>query len=118
MEIQIKRVYSEPSASDGYRVLVDRLWPRGLSKERAGLDEWAKEIAPSTELRKWFHKDRSRWSEFRKRYLRELADHREELRALKVRTKDGTLTLLYASADPGHNHAEVIAEYLNMLKKG
>jgi len=116
MPIRLKRIYDKPENSDGCRVLVDRVWPRGVSKEEAKLDEWLKEIAPSAELRKWFHEDRSRWSEFRKRYLTELKAHRETLGNLAERAKKETVTLLFASSDEEHNNAVVVKQYLEMLK--
>ncbi len=115
MTISLKRVYDAPAAEDGYRVLVDRLWPRGFTKERAQLDEWAKEIAPSNELRKWIHADMSKWAEFRKKYFKELAAHDAELRGLLKRSRHGRVTLLYAAADSQRNHALVLAEYLQSL---
>ncbi len=115
MHIKLKRVYEKPEKSDGYRVLVDRLWPRGLTKEKAKLNEWAKEIAPSNELRKWFHTDRTRTAEFRKKYLAELKSQSVKVRELAARAKTGQVTLLYASNDPNYNHAMVLAEHLNKL---
>ncbi len=115
MSIVLKRIYEVPSADDGYRILVDRLWPRGISKEKAQLDEWDKEITPSDELRKWFHADRSQWAEFRKRYLAELKKHRDKLRPLAERAIKGRVTLLFAAADSERNHATVLKQYLTML---
>jgi uncharacterized protein YeaO (DUF488 family) len=111
-------VYDEPSSRDGYRVLVDRLWPRGLSKARARLDDWLKAAAPSDDLRKWFHRDRSRWSEFRKRYLKELKEHREELRPLAQMAGTRRVTLLFSSTDSERNNAAVLREYLRRLGTG
>jgi uncharacterized protein YeaO (DUF488 family) len=113
--IATRRVYDAPSARDGRRVLVDRLWPRGLSKEAARLDEWARDAAPSDELRRWFHADPSRWGEFRRRYLAELKAHREALRPLAERARRGRVTLLYARSAAERNHATVLAEYLRRL---
>ncbi len=115
MGIELKRIYEQPDPADGYRVLVDRLWPRGMTKEKAQIDEWAKDIAPSNELRKWFHADRSKWTEFKRKYLAELKEHDDKLRGLAARGKKGQLTLLYASADPERNHAIVLAERLGKL---
>jgi uncharacterized protein YeaO (DUF488 family) len=115
MAIRLKRIYEQPDPSDGYRVLVDRLWPRGMTKEKAQIDEWARDIAPSNELRKWFHADRSEWTEFKRKYLVELKDHEEKLRDLAARGKEGQLTLLYGSTDPERNHAIVLAEDLKKL---
>lgn len=117
MQVTLKRVYDDPASSDGYRVLVDRLWPRGISKKQARVDEWVKEIAPSEELRKWFDHERERWAEFRRRYLTELKGHRTELEDLLARAKGGKLTLVFAARDEKHNQAEVIRQYLNLLEK-
>lgn len=110
MAIHIKRVYDQPAASDGYRVLVDRLWPRGLTKERAALDRWLKEIAPSTDLRKWFH-ETGDYDAFAARYRAELAGNPgavAELRAIVAEHSD--VTLLYSTHDESHNHAEIIRQ--------
>lgn len=115
MPIALKRVYDEPSANDGYRVLVDRLWPRGVTKERAMLDEWPKEITPSDELRKWIHVDPTQWSEFKKRYHAELKPHKAELLALAKRAKKGKVTLLTAAKEMDKNHATVLKAYLEKL---
>lgn len=115
MAIALKRVYDPPDQADGYRVLVDRLWPRGLTKEKAALDEWAKEIAPSNDLRKWFHADRSKWAEFKRKYLAELAGQQERLGQLLAAAGRKRLTLLYASSDAEKNHAIVLMEYLKTL---
>lgn len=110
MKIHIKRVYEQPSKDDGRRILVDRLWPRGLSKEKAGVDLWLKEIAPSTELRKWFGHDPGRWEEFKERYLAELKGNREQIQLLKQELDKGIVTLVYAAKDEEHNQAVVIQE--------
>jgi len=116
-DVQIKRIYDEPARSDGHRVLVDRLWPRGITKERAHLDEWAKDVAPSTELRKWFSHDPKRMAEFRTRYLHELHAARPlELTALAKESEKGRVTLLYAAHDPKINHAIVLKEAIDTLK--
>ena len=115
MTLKLKRIYEKPEKSDGYRILVDRLWPRGLTKEKANLDEWSKDIAPSNELRKWFHSDRTKEVEFKKKYIAELKGQKEQLKLLSARAKKEKVTLLYASSDPNHNHATVIAEYLKKL---
>jgi uncharacterized protein YeaO (DUF488 family) len=112
MGIQVKRVYDAPATSDGYRVLIDRLWPRGVTKDRAHLDEWARELAPSTELRRWFGHDPSRFEEFRRRYTKELAAHADKLSELRSRARRGTLTVVYSARDTQHNDAVVIAEIL------
>jgi uncharacterized protein YeaO (DUF488 family) len=111
--IRIKRVYDPPARGDGFRVLVDRLWPRGLKKDAAPLDAWAKEIAPSGELRKWFGHDPQRWKEFRARYKAELRDHEPELEGLRHRATQRPVTLLCAAQDPEHNHAIVLKEVLD-----
>jgi uncharacterized protein YeaO (DUF488 family) len=109
---KLKRVYEEPSPQDGCRVLVERLWPRGLSKERAALDLWLKEVAPSAALRKWFGHDPARWVEFRKRYLQELKTKGNEIRLLKQKEKKGAVTLLFAARDLQHNGALVLSTLL------
>jgi uncharacterized protein YeaO (DUF488 family) len=110
--IEIKRIYAEPSSEDGTRILVDRLWPRGVSKEKARLDLWLKDIAPSTELRKWFSHDPSKWTEFQARYRRELQSKDEMLLDLKKWAAKGRLTLLYGAKDNMHNEAVVLQELL------
>jgi uncharacterized protein YeaO (DUF488 family) len=112
MQVSIKRVYEEPAVNDGKRILVDRLWPRGVSKEMAKLDLWLKDIAPSTELRKWFDHDPKKWAEFRKRYRAELKKNIEAVSQLKKIAKEGNITLLYGARDKKHNEAAVIMEYL------
>ncbi|HEX4788928.1 MAG TPA: DUF488 family protein [Actinospica sp.] len=112
---RLKRVYEPASADDGARILVDRLWPRGVSKERAELDEWAKELSPSNDLRKWFHADREeRFPEFARRYAAELAtpEQRERLAELRERAESGTVTLLTGAADPAHSHLAVLLDEL------
>jgi len=111
-DIQIKRVYEQPAPTDGYRVLVDRIWPRGLSKEQAALDQWARDLAPSTALRKWFAHDPARWQEFQKRYRAELADRTHELDELLRRARKGRLTLVYGARDTSHNQAQVLKQIL------
>ena len=110
--IHTKRIYDLPSVDDGKRILVDRLWPRGLSKEAAEIDEWLKEIAPSDELRKWFGHDPARWQEFRNKYKDELHANRELIARLKIESKGKTVTLLYAAKDIEHNNAIVLKEVL------
>lgn len=114
MTIEIKRVYEAPAPDDGYRVLVDRLWPRGLTRDAVRLDEWARELAPSTDLRKWFGHDPARWPEFRTRYLAELRSGGApaKLAELVARSRSGRVTLLYAARDVTHNEARVLAEEL------
>jgi uncharacterized protein YeaO (DUF488 family) len=111
-DIRIKRAYEPPDKDDGVRVLVDRLWPRGLRKERAAVTLWLKEVAPSTELRKWFGHDPARWTEFNRRYRAELAHNDEAVARLAELAVRGPLTLLYAAHDTEHNHALVLIDYL------
>ncbi len=111
--ITIKRIYDPYEKSDGYRVLVDRLWPRGVRKADAHIDLWLKDIGPSNELRKWFGHDEERWDEFKKRYTKELTDKKDLLKELQnLHKKQKKLTLLYAAKDEEHNNAVVIAEIL------
>ena len=112
MTIQLKRVYEEPSPADGFRILVDRLWPRGLSKEKACVDLWLKEVAPSDELRKWFGHDPDRWPEFRKRYRDELKHNPDPMKLLKQAVAKGHATLVYGARDTEHNQAVVLHELL------
>ena len=112
MDVRLKRAYDPAEPRDGYRVLVDRLWPRGVSKERARLDEWARELAPSAELRTWFGHDPERFAEFERRYRAELTAHEEKLDELRCRAREGTLTLVYGARDEVHNDAVVLAELL------
>jgi uncharacterized protein YeaO (DUF488 family) len=111
-EIRIKRVYDEPSQDDGKRILVDRLWPRGLTKEKAKVDLWMKEVAPSNELRKWFAHDPEKWPEFKRRYVEELKTQSEPLAQLRQETSHGAVTLLYGAKDEEHNEAVVLLELL------
>jgi uncharacterized protein YeaO (DUF488 family) len=112
VDIQLKRAYEPIAPSDGYRVLVDRLWPRGVSKEQARLDGWEKELAPSAELREWFGHEPTRFAEFRRRYIEELRDDRPRLAALRRRARAGRLTLVYAARDEDHNDAVVLLDVL------
>jgi uncharacterized protein YeaO (DUF488 family) len=108
----VKRVYDDPAPADGYRVLVDRLWPRGVTKERAALDLWAKDAAPSTELRTWFHAHPDRFAEFADRYRAELAANPAIGRLRDLAREHPTVTLLYSVRDADHNHARVLADHL------
>jgi uncharacterized protein YeaO (DUF488 family) len=110
--IAIKRVYDAPDKSDGFRVLVDRVWPRGVSKEKAAVDLWMKEVGPSTQLRQWFGHDPARWDEFRKRYRDELKEKRDLLDQLRAHAAKGRLTLVYSAKDEAHNQAVVLREVL------
>jgi uncharacterized protein YeaO (DUF488 family) len=113
--VRIKRVYEAPDAADGARVLVDRIWPRGLRKADAALDCWLKEIAPSPRLRQWFGHDPERFAEFARLYRAELADNPDEVTKLEDLVRQGPMTLLYAAHDETHNHAVVLAEYIRGL---
>jgi uncharacterized protein YeaO (DUF488 family) len=110
--VKLKRAYEAPSAADGTRVLVDRLWPRGIKKVDAKIDHWSKELAPSTELRKWFGHDPTRWQEFRKRYSVELRQHSDEINRLRDFARAGPITLVYAAHDEIHNDAVVLRDIL------
>ena len=110
--INIKRVYDDKSKSDGYRVFIDRLWPRGVKKEDAHFDEWLKNLAPSTELRKWFDHDPEKFDDFKKRYKKELEEHKEELDKLRNKAKSEKITLLFAAKDTEMNNAVVVKEVL------
>ena len=110
MELKIKRVYEKPDKEDGLRILVDRLWPRGLTKENASVDLWLKDLAPSTELRKWFGHDPVKWKEFQKRYLQELEKNKEQGLLLKEQINKGKVTLVYGAKDEEHNEALVLKE--------
>jgi uncharacterized protein YeaO (DUF488 family) len=110
--VRIKRIYEEPDPADGRRILVDRLWPRGLSKERASVDWWLKDIAPSDELRRWFGHDPDRWPEFRTRYREELEGQRPLLDELQSLARKEPITLLYGAKDQDHNNAVVLKELL------
>ena len=112
MNVRLKRAYEPASPGDGYRVLIDRLWPRGVSKEQAKLDEWDQELAPSSQLREWFGHEPDRFPEFRRRYIDELRANRPRLRQLRRRARSGTLTLVYSAHDSEHNDAVVLAEVL------
>src|SRR5256885_948606 len=108
--VRFKRAYEEPSKDDGTRILVERLWPRGLSKDEAAIDLWLKEVAPSTELRKWYGHDPDKWEEFRSRYRAELDDKGEVLDDLRRRLKEGPVTFVFAARDEEHNSAVVLKE--------
>lgn len=111
--IKVKRIYDVPSADDGYRILVDRLWPRGIRKEASHIALWMKDIAPATELRKAYHQGSMSWSDFRKRYLRELSERSTQIRQLKELERiHAVITLLYASRDEQRNHARLLQQYL------
>jgi uncharacterized protein YeaO (DUF488 family) len=111
--IKIKRVYDQASTEDGFRILVDRLWPRGMPKDKAKVDLWLREVAPSDDLRKWFSHDPQKWQEFKKRYQSELREKQELLRKIKrAERENGTVTILYSAKDEEHNQAVALAAFL------
>lgn len=112
MTVQIKRIYDGPAANDGFRILVDRIWPRGVSKDKAALDEWLKDIAPSTELRSWFGHDPAKFAEFRQRYEKELAANSTVATLQNILHTHPIVTLLYSAQDTEHNQAVVLRDYL------
>lgn len=115
MQIETRRIYDDSERRGGYRVLVDRIWPRGVSKEDANIDRWAKEVAPSTDLRKWFGHEVEKWKEFRSRYRKELGAHRDELEELIRDADHERIILLYGAKDTEHNHAIVLREVMEEL---
>lgn len=110
--IRLKRAYEQPVPADGTRILIDRLWPRGVTKAAAALDQWVKDIAPSTALRKWFGHDPARWEEFRSRYIAEIREHPDALRNLRDQARQGPITLVYSAHDEAHNDAIVLRDIL------
>lgn len=112
IDVHTKRVYDPPEPGDGFRVLIDRLWPRGVSRERARLDQWARDLAPSDDLRKWFGHDPERFGEFRRRYREELREHGDEIAELRNRAENGPVTIVYAARDEERNDAVVLAELM------
>ena len=110
--VKLKRAYEPPTADDGTRILIDRLWPRGVTKERAAIDQWMKDISPSTELRKWFGHDPARWDEFRRRYSKEVHQHAELLDQLRSLAREGPITLVYSAHDEKHNDAVELRELI------
>jgi uncharacterized protein YeaO (DUF488 family) len=112
MNIRIKRAYEAPGVEDGERILVDRLWPRGLTKEKAHINLWLKDVAPSTELRKWFAHDPAKWTEFQRRYHEELKRNKEQLSLLTQEAAKGTITLIYGARDQEHNEAVILQRLL------
>ncbi len=112
MNIKIKRVYEAPEKDDGFRILVDRVWPRGMTREKAAVDLWLKEIAPTNELRKWFGHDPKKYKEFKKRYEKELKENKEAIDTVKAHLKKETVTLVYGAKDEEHNQAVVLQEFL------
>jgi len=114
MNVQLKRAYEKAEQGDGTRILVDRLWPRGLTKEKAAIDLWLKNLGPSTELRKWFGHDPKKWRGFCRRYRTELKQHTDQLRWIKRKAKEGTVTLIYGARDQEHNEAVVLKQLLTL----
>lgn len=112
-DIKIKRVYEAPSEEDGYRILIDRLWPRGLSKSAAAIQNWAKDIAPSTELRKWFNHDPQKWDTFQEKYIEELKQNPSIYTFMETINRQKTISLLYGAKDEEHNNAVVLKNYLS-----
>ncbi len=112
MPFQVKRVYASPHSDDGVRILVDRVWPRGLTKQDAAIEQWLRECAPSDELRKWFGHDRARWEEFKRRYFAELGGKEELLAPIRALAKKKRVTLLFGASDVEHNNAVALMEYL------
>lgn len=115
MRIRIKRAYDKPEPGDGVRILVERLWPRGLSKKDAHMDMWLKDIAPSTELRKWFSHDPAKWEEFRGRYFKELNKNREAVKELQDITEGSDVTFVYGSKEKEYNSAAALKDYIENL---
>lgn len=116
MGIKIKRAYESPNDSDGYRILVDRLWPRGISKEKAKIDYWPKALAPSTDLRRWYGHDPEKWSEFKSRYFAELNGNPELVRELLQHIRKGRVTFVYSSKEQRLNNAVALKDYIDSLK--
>ena len=112
MPILVKRIYEPPEPTDGRRLLVDRIWPRGVSRQKAAIDEWVKDLAPSSKLRRWFAHDPARWSEFKRRYAAELENRRDLVEKIRSLAGDGVVTLLYSARDTEHNQAVALAEHL------
>jgi uncharacterized protein YeaO (DUF488 family) len=112
VDVRLRRAYEPPAADDGYRVLIDRIWPRGVRRDELALDEWARDLAPSDELRRWFGHDPGRFREFRRRYRAELAGHADELETLRGRARRGRLTVVFGARDVEHSNAAVLAELL------
>lgn len=117
VSIKVKRVYDEPAKSDGLRVLVDRIWPRGLKRSDAQIDEWLREIAPSTSLRKWFKHDPNKWEQFKRKYATELEEHRDDVEKLARESGKRRVTLLFGAKDTAHSNAMALKEYLERKPK-
>jgi uncharacterized protein YeaO (DUF488 family) len=114
--LKTKRIYEEPDKGDGFRILVDRLWPRGVSKDRARIDLWLKEVAPSDTVRKWFGHDRTRWPEFKSRYFKELANNKEAVESIVEKASKGAVTLLFGAKDEECNNAIALQEFIEQKK--
>jgi uncharacterized protein YeaO (DUF488 family) len=114
--IKLKRAYEKPTADDGFRVLVERLWPRGVRKEDAQLDLWLKDVAPSAALREWYSHDVAKWNEFKTRYRAELKENKDSLQLLKEKSREGNVTLVYAARDEEHNSALLVKQALESAK--
>jgi uncharacterized protein YeaO (DUF488 family) len=115
--IKTKRAYDEASDDDGYRILVGRLWPRGVTKERAAIALWLKDVAPSTELREWFGHDPEKWEEFKERYWKELNNKQEDVEVIMKKAREGTVTLVYSARDREHNTAQALKQYIELKRK-
>ena len=115
--IKTKRVYEKPTANDGIRLLVDRVWPRGLKKDQLALDGWLKDVAPGDRLRKWFGHDPRKWNEFRRRYFAELRQKTEAWTAILQKTRESNVTLLYGARDPAHNNAAALRDFLELSRQ-
>jgi uncharacterized protein YeaO (DUF488 family) len=114
MSIWIRRAYEAPTRNDGYRILIDRVWPRGVSRGELEIDDWTRDLAPSTRLRKWFDHDPARWEEFQHRYFQELRGKKGTIRGLLERIERGRVTLVYGARDPDHNNAVALRAFLEM----
>jgi uncharacterized protein YeaO (DUF488 family) len=117
VKILTKRIFDPPEKKDGLRILVDRLWPRGLKKEKAAIDEWLKDIAPSDGLRKWFSHDPEKWQEFKRQYFQELKEKSDLIKWIEEKERDQTIILLYGAKDPGYNNAVALKEYLERERR-
>jgi uncharacterized protein YeaO (DUF488 family) len=117
IHIKIKRIYDPPSPQDGFRILVDRLWPRGLSKEKAKVDLWLRKISPSNELRKWYAHEPAKWTEFKKKYLEEIEEKKEEFDLLFKKAREGSVTFLFSSKEEELNNAQALKEFVEGRRK-
>lgn len=115
MQVKLKRAYEAASQSDGTRILVDRMWPRRISKEKAKIDLWLKDLAPSKELRKWFGHDPDKWEEFQDKYFQELENNQDQVKTLVEQVRQDPVTLVYSAKDPEHNNAVVLKKYLHKM---